>query len=70
MLSMYVSIPSEMEESAFCVGMKTGNLAAWSKMYKFYETTQSVTYKQVALRALACIENDHILLKYQTIILY
>lgn len=53
-----------MEEAAFCVGMKTGNLTTWSKMFRFYETTQSVTYRQVALRALACVENIQILFKY------
>lgn len=58
------SVPSEMEEAAFCIGMKKGNFTTWSKMYTFYRTTRSESRKQIALRALACIENVTTLFKY------
>lgn len=53
-----------MKEAAFCIGMKHGNSTDWSKMFEFYKSTRSATYKQSALRALACIENVQTLFKY------
>lgn len=53
-----------MKEAAFCIGMKNGNLTVWSKMYEFYKTTGSDSYREIALRALACIENVQTLTKY------
>lgn len=56
-------IPSEMEEAAFCMGMKNGNLTVWSKMFKFYKTTRLLTLEQI-FACLACIENSKTIFKY------
>ncbi|KAE9538122.1 hypothetical protein AGLY_006094 [Aphis glycines] len=50
-------IPSEMEEATLCAGMKKGNVAALSKIYKLYKTTRSPSQKEIILRALACTNN-------------
>lgn len=59
-----------MEEASFCAGMKYGNFTVWNKMYERYETAESASSKRIALRALACIENVHILFKYSTTMYY
>lgn len=48
-----------MEEMAFCMGIKKGSLPVWSKMLEFYKKTR----KTVALRAMACVENDGFMVK-------
>jgi len=35
-------------------------------MYGYYKTEESALSKQTALRALACVENVHVLFKYLT----
>lgn len=63
---MVYRIPSEMKEASFCVGMKKYNFTVWSKVFEFVKTTRSVSHREIALRALACIDNAQVLFKYVT----
>lgn len=62
---LFYSIPSDIRDAAFCVGIHiTNETSTWEQMFNFYKNTSSSSEKQSAQTALTCTDDDSLLLRY------
>lgn len=61
----YNRIPADIKDAAFCTGIKYGTEEGnWDKILELYKTTKSYSEKESALNALACTNDENILMKW------
>jgi len=56
-LSVY-SIPADIRDAAFCVGVKHGDLEVWNSVLEVYVRSESASDRQSAQLALACSKDQ------------